>query len=79
MAIKSVEMDAQGQPMLTMARRDSDWLEVLVDTNPLNREENNYDQFFKLSIAPTLLKYHALAINALLDVLKPPESVRLHK
>uniref|UniRef100_A0A0N5ABX3 Vacuolar protein sorting-associated protein 13A n=1 Tax=Syphacia muris TaxID=451379 RepID=A0A0N5ABX3_9BILA len=79
LSIKSVEMIAQGTPMLTMSDSDSNWLSVVVDTNPLDKEKNNYDQYFKLCISPTLFKYHALAVNALLDVLKPPESVRLHK
>ena len=72
-------MDALGEPMLTMTDPNSDLLSVLLDTNPLNREENDYDQYLKLTLAPTLLKYHAKAINSLLDVLKPPESVRLHQ
>ncbi|VDK42182.1 unnamed protein product [Anisakis simplex] len=77
--IKSVEMDGCGQAMLSMVDQSSQWLSILIDTNPLDRDEVNYDQLVKLSIAPTLLKYHAPAVNAAIDALRPPESVRLNQ
>lgn len=65
--------------MLSMVDDSSEWLNMLIDTNPYNRDEVNYDQYIKLVIAPTLLKYHAPAINTAIDALKPPESVRLNQ
>lgn len=72
-------MFGSGQPMLSMMDDSTDWLRVLVDTNPLNRDEAGYDQYVKLAIAPTLLKYHAPAVNTAIEALRPPESVRLNQ
>ncbi|VDM41632.1 unnamed protein product [Toxocara canis] len=77
--IKSVTMDGCGQPMLSMMDDSAQWLSVLIDTNPLDREAAKYDQLVKLKVAPTLLSYHAPAINTAIDALRPPESVRLNQ
>uniref|UniRef100_A0A0N4UN55 Chorein_N domain-containing protein n=1 Tax=Dracunculus medinensis TaxID=318479 RepID=A0A0N4UN55_DRAME len=77
--IQSIAVNGCGQPMLSMVDDSSEWLNMLIDTNPYNRDEVNYDQYIKLVIAPTLLKYHAPAINTAIDALKPPESVRLNQ
>uniref|UniRef100_F1KPF0 Vacuolar protein sorting-associated protein 13A n=1 Tax=Ascaris suum TaxID=6253 RepID=F1KPF0_ASCSU len=77
--IKSVTMDGCGEPMLSMMDESTQWLSILVDTNPLDRDTAKYDQLVRLKVAPTLLKYHAPAINTAIDALRPPESVRLNQ
>ncbi|VDN06934.1 unnamed protein product [Thelazia callipaeda] len=77
--IKMVTMDGCGQPVLFMQDESTDWLTVIVDTNPLNRDEAGYDQYIKVALAPTIMKYHAPAINTAVEALRPPESVRLNQ
>lgn len=77
--VKSVTMFGCGQPMLSMMDDSKDWLRVMVDTNPLDPAHAGYDQYVKLAIAPTLLKYHAPAVNTAIEALRPPESVRLNQ
>uniref|UniRef100_A0A183DUY2 VPS13 domain-containing protein n=1 Tax=Gongylonema pulchrum TaxID=637853 RepID=A0A183DUY2_9BILA len=72
--IKKVTMDGCGQPVLFMQDESTDWLTVLVDTNPLDRDKAGYDQYVKLAVAPTFMKYHAPAINTAIEALRPPES-----
>uniref|UniRef100_A0A914WWB3 Uncharacterized protein n=1 Tax=Plectus sambesii TaxID=2011161 RepID=A0A914WWB3_9BILA len=64
-----VQLDKGGEP-------GEPWLGLTVDTNPLSGE---YDQFVKAAIQPVFVVYHAPSINCLIDVFRPPESVRLQQ
>uniref|UniRef100_A0A915Q109 Vacuolar protein sorting-associated protein 13A n=1 Tax=Setaria digitata TaxID=48799 RepID=A0A915Q109_9BILA len=77
--IKMVGMDGCGQQVLFMQDESVNWLTVLVDTNPLDRDKAGYDQYLKVALAPTVMKYHAPAINTVIEALRPPESVRLNQ
>lgn len=77
--IKNVAMDGCGQQILFVEDDSTDWLTVIVDTNPLDRDKAGYDQYIKIALAPTLMKYHAPAINSSIEALRPPESVRLNQ
>ncbi|KAK6731863.1 hypothetical protein RB195_007989 [Necator americanus] len=74
--IQELRMDGCGAEMLRVRDPSKPWLNLCVDTNPLNGE---YDQFVQLAIAPINLKYHAPAVNNAADVFKPPESVKLNQ
>ncbi|MCP9261140.1 Vacuolar protein sorting-associated protein 13A [Dirofilaria immitis] len=76
---KKVAIDGCGQQILFMQDDSIDWLTVLVETNPLNRDEVGYDQYIKVALAPTIMKYYAPAINTAIEALRPPESVRLNQ
>ncbi|CAD5206105.1 unnamed protein product [Bursaphelenchus okinawaensis] len=75
-SIKTLSMSGCGTPMLALLDENSDWLKLGVETNPLSGE---FDQYVGLFISPTILRYHAPAINAAAEVFKPPESVRLNQ
>ncbi|KAM3721577.1 Intermembrane lipid transfer protein [Dirofilaria immitis] len=77
--VKKVAIDGCGQQILFMQDDSIDWLTVLVETNPLNRDEVGYDQYIKVALAPTIMKYYAPAINTAIEALRPPESVRLNQ
>lgn len=72
-------MDGCGQQVLFVQDDSIDWLTVLVETNPLDRIKAGYDQYIKVALAPTVMKYHAPAINTAIEALRPPESVRLNQ
>ncbi|VDP11245.1 unnamed protein product, partial [Onchocerca flexuosa] len=77
--IKKVAINGCGQQVLFVQDDSIDWLTVLVETNPLNRDKVGYDQYIKVALAPTVMKYHAPAINTAIEALRPPESVRLNQ
>ncbi|KAL3998071.1 N-terminal region of Chorein a TM vesicle-mediated sorter family protein [Acanthocheilonema viteae] len=77
--IKKVAMDGCGQQVLFVQDDSVEWLTVLVETNPLDRDKAGYDQYIKIALAPTVMKYHAPAINTAIEALRPPESVRLNQ
>ena len=49
---------------------------LIVDTNPLS---GDYDQSVSAAIQPVFVIYHAPSINKVVEVFRPPESVRLHQ
>ncbi|KAE9550830.1 hypothetical protein FO519_005958 [Halicephalobus sp. NKZ332] len=74
-AVKEVSMSGCGRPMLTASLGPhQNWLDLDVETNPIQAD---FDQSVSLRIRPVLLKYHAPAVNAAIDVFKPPEDVLL--
>ncbi|VIO96842.1 Uncharacterized protein BM_BM5678 [Brugia malayi] len=77
--VKNVAMDGCGQQILFVQDDSTDWLTILVETNPLDRDKAGYDQYIKVALAPTVMKYHAPAINTAIEALRPPESVRLNQ
>lgn len=64
-----VQMDTGGE-------KGAPWLKLTVDTNPLS---GKYDQSVAVAIQPVFVVYHAPSINRVVEVFRPPESVRLHQ
>ncbi|KAI6240270.1 Vacuolar protein sorting-associated protein 13C [Aphelenchoides fujianensis] len=74
--VKTLAMNGCEKPMLSLLNDHGDWLKFELETNPL---DNDYDQTIGLFIAPVILRYHAPAINAAVEVFRPPETVRLNQ
>uniref|UniRef100_A0A1I7W7I8 VPS13 domain-containing protein n=1 Tax=Heterorhabditis bacteriophora TaxID=37862 RepID=A0A1I7W7I8_HETBA len=75
-SIREVRMDGCGAEMLRVRDPSQPWLDLIIDTYPL---DGKYDQLVQLAISPVNLKYHAPAVNNAIDVFKPPESVKLNQ
>ncbi|KAI6203695.1 Vacuolar protein sorting-associated protein 13C [Aphelenchoides besseyi] len=75
-SVKSLSMTGCDKEMLSLMHEQSDWLKLDIQTNSL---KGDFDQFVGLFIAPTILRYHAPAINTAVEVFRPPESVRLNQ
>ena len=59
-----------------MLQTNRKWMDFALEVNPV---DESCDQSVKLTVAPVLVKYSAEAVNRIVDVFMPPESVRLHQ
>ncbi|KAI6208431.1 Vacuolar protein sorting-associated protein 13C [Aphelenchoides besseyi] len=75
-SVKSLAMTGCDKEMLSLMHDESEWLKLDLQTNSL---KGDFDQFVGLYIAPTILRYHAPAINTAVEIFRPPESVRLNQ
>lgn len=69
-------MNGLDYPMIKSLESNVDWLYAEFITNPL---DGSFDQCISFTTAPVVFKYNAMAVNAFLDVFKPPKSIRLNQ
>lgn len=69
-------MEGLGYSLITCLESNIDWLYAEFITNPL---DGSFDQCISLTTAPVVFKYNSFAVDAFLNVFKPPKSIRLHQ
>lgn len=75
--VDSVQMMGYDQPLIEMLDPSNKWLDFSLQLKPV--DDPATDQSIKLRMAPVLMKYSASAVNRIVNVFKPPESVKLHQ
>lgn len=69
-----MSIDGSGKSLLSLRDTTKDWLNLVVETNPL---DETFDHFVGFNTRPVLLRYDAILVEELLRVFKPPASVQL--